>query len=60
MLNALPASKIEITRGVVVKMHCPAQELPFSVLRRGTNLKNGGTNHASQNNKVRLFYVFVI
>ena len=47
MRNVFLASKIKITRGVAVELHCGAQELRFSVLRRGTNLKNGGTNHAS-------------
>jgi hypothetical protein len=48
MQNVFQASKIKITRSVAVKLHCGAQKLPSSVLRRGTNLKNGGTNHASR------------
>jgi hypothetical protein len=47
MRNVFPDPKIKITRGIAVRLYCAAQELPFSVLWRGTNLKNGGTNHAS-------------
>jgi hypothetical protein len=52
MQNVFQASKIKFTLRDAVELQCGAQKLPFPVLRRGTNLKNGGTNHASHDKKI--------